>query len=160
MRRSGGLRSARSVVIYFGVCPRILTSFIRSWHHIQPWQTQFSVLIPPPYSSPRHPNLVPCFPSRALPGRARKEVSQTGPLLMCSEERNLPFISVPSSRATLIRQSIGVWRFNTGVPAGRLPWRRAAGDTLRYLTNICSAKHEMGAARSLVMSEASNSTRL
>lgn len=127
VRRSGGLRSARSVVIYFGVYPRILTSFIRSWHHIQPWQTQFAALIPPPTPQPC---FLPCFLSRALPERARKEVSQTGPLLMCSQERNLPFISVPSSRATLIRQGIGVWRFNTGVPAGRLSRRGAAGDTL------------------------------
>lgn len=84
----------------------------------------------PPPQPPPQPRFLPCFLSRALPERARKEVSQTGPLLMCSQERSLPFISVPSSRATLIRQSIGVWRFNTDVPAGRLSWRGAAGDTL------------------------------
>lgn len=56
--RSGGLRSARSVVIYFGVYPQILTSFIRSWHHIQPWQTQFAVLTA---RAPPHPTTLLSF---------------------------------------------------------------------------------------------------
>lgn len=152
--RSGGLRSARSVVIYFGVYPWILTSFIRSWHHIQPWQTQFAVLTllrpPPPNPTTLLSSL---FSSRALPECARKEVSQTDPLLMCSRERNLPFMIVPSSRAAVIRQGIGVWRFNTAVPAGRLSWRGAAGDTLWYVATLCSVKNTRLVSHSLVTSE-------
>lgn len=69
---SGGLCLVKAVVIYFGIYPWILTSFVRSWHHIQPWQTQFAVLISP------QPCFLPCFLSWALPECGRREVSRPG----------------------------------------------------------------------------------
>lgn len=146
--RSGGLRSARSVVIYFGVYPQILTSFIRSWHHIPPWQTQFAALTPTPHAPPpptQQPCFLPWFPSPASPESAREEVSQTDPLLMCflrekSAFHKRPVLSSHTDRAKASECGALIPpRPLGGCHGGGV----AAGDTLWYVTNICcGARHE------------------